>query len=187
MIDALHAVFKCIEALKGSMVPPLLAAAILGPTIAQLVTGPLNSFLSTIIPHENLTLRNITRMIASGVLPPESLKQLNAWQKLAPEDRRVAFLYAQALYQNRAEIEVRELQSPLLREGVQVFKKLDEFDTAEFLGTLDDATKRLNEAENELERLDRQERDAWMKEELAFNTTLTRIVEDRIKQAARAS
>ena len=164
------------------MVPPLLVDAILGPTVGELLSGPLSNMLDTVVPHENVAPRAALRMIAGGALTPEEYFEIDAFKELSTQDQKVMFKYAYDLRRRFEEVTLRTLQKPFLKEGVDIFKSLDDFDKAEFLGGLDDATKRLRDVENELERLDRTERDAWMKEELAFNNTLVRIVEDRIKK-----
>mgnify|MGYP001586566275 CR=1 FL=1 len=168
------------------MVDPV-SAALIASAVTNLVAKPISDFLSTLVPVEDVTQRSALRMIAQGTLDPDIIKQLDFYKRLGSPDNKIVLLYARELRQRFLENSLNVQRAPVLKELANVLKDSIASNTAEFLGALDDAQKKMSETENELERLDKAENDAWLKEELGFNSLLIRIVEGRINAQARSS
>ena len=168
------------------MVDPV-SAALIASAVTNLVAKPISDFLSTLVPVEDVTQRSALRMIAQGTLDPDIIKQLDFYKRLGSPDNKIVLLYARELRQRFLENSLNVQRAPILKELANVLKDSIASNTAEFLGALDDAQKKMSETENELERLDKAENDAWLKEELGFNSLLIRIVEGRINSQARSS
>ncbi len=164
----------------------LISAALAATAIGEIVRGPVSQALSTIFPHADAAVRNLSAMYVAGSLSRDEFVNASSVKQLQEPDKTYIVRYADYLHDKHVNDLLESQRKVLIREMESMANTLDGAEAKAFDIELDPLEAAVKSLEADLVKDRVQETKDALDDEISLDEVLTGAYESKLKSQVTA-